>query len=1207
MDLVRNLTILQNNINSIRPVSNRSLLTKLLQKHNVDIAILSEIWLKPDENFKFTGYKFIKKTRDNGYGGVAFLIKNEIAFQEIPLPDIQPVEAIAIKTTNTINPILFISIYIPPSPINNSQIRNPLSTLLNFIDQVNLRTVLAGDFNAHHPVWNVSDKTCPRGELLLGSIENRNMVILNDGTSTMITHPNKLPSAIDLTLVSNCLAPLAEWSVLDEEICGDHKIIILKIINQAQKFIYNTSLINKKKSIQNINAIDPNSITSPEQLSNIFKSEIDKTKYKPNKKFNPKTWWNSNIQQLFDEKQNKFHNYLRNLTMQNFTEFKKARAILKTEIRKAKRKSFQDLTDTLTPDLNIKQLWSTVKLISGGFPSKNNLRLMNDRELADKFMDLNFPSITSDIQYKVNKTPSPLTITPNELINTIRSKKDSSAPGHDNISYYILKHVDVELIKVITTMCNKVLNSLKIPESWLIIKVIPILKPGKNEHSPNSYRPICLIPIFLKTINIKIKQEIVKFIHNERTLSPYSFGFRSKTSSINCVNYVVHSIEKAKSQKKCIMVTFLDLSKAFDNVDITILLKIIIEKNFPPHITDWLFFYLSKRTVQLTLNDGSTVTKISNKGLPQGCPISPVLFNIYTSTLHDITEDGTLIQFADDFSIIAIGTDPTEASNNMNSTLDIICTELNKLGLKVNPEKSATIIFMNKPPDNINIVINNIPVEIKFIHKHLGIWIDHKLNFKAHITHTVNKAKKKINVLKMMSRKKGGCHPKVLQRISNSIVRSQLDYGLTIYSKACKTDLTRIEKVQNLAIRTSNRYLQSTPNHILYAEIGELPIQYRAQYLAYKEILKTLNFEISPITNHIKSLINSDEIPKQHSYLEKIASINNYHILQCKIQNYPVITRDHSLVEIIPHIKNINRKNTPLALQKSIVQKLIREEYNTYFKLYTDGSKTEAGVGYGIYDQENRISLSYKLNSEFSIMNAELVGIIEALEYAISVNQFRIAILTDSQSSCMALINNTIENYLVQQFNTIVSCNNLQKIIIQWIPGHIDIVGNDRADEAAKLGIIKSNAEYYPLTTGDSLVSFKKELVREWNEEYVTKSQEKGKEHFQIMNTVEMKPWHYKMEMTTTQTITIGRIRTLHTATKDRLYRWNLIQSENCDDCDVQENLTHILYDCPKYNLARQKYPVLDRKTDLIRVLKNKKTNEYIQIAEFVKEIGTNV
>lgn len=1186
MALVRNLNVMQNNINSLRPVANRSLLTHLLQLHKIDIAFLSEIWLKPSEDFKFSGYRFYKKTRDQGYGGVALLIKNEIHVQNIKLPNLHPIEAIAVKTTNTVIPLLFISIYIPPSPINNSQIKKPLTDLFNFIDINNYRTILAGDFNAHHSVWNITNKTCPRGELVLDLIENSDLVIINDGTPTMIKHPNKTPSAIDLTVVSSTLAPKIEWSVLDSEICGDHKIILFKLINQAQNFKYNSTSINKKKSIEQINKIDPNSLTTPEQLSNSFISKIEENRYKPNKKFTPKKWWNSNIQKLFDDKTKKFLNYLNNLTLDNLILFKKARAILKTEIKKAKRKSFHDLTDTLTPNLNIKQLWSTVKIISGGIKQKNSIQLLNNKELATDFMNINFPNITNEIKYQVSNNPNLSKLTIDEVLMTLKSKKDSSAPGPDNISYYILKNLNIDLIKSITDMCNTVLNNKNIPQSWLTIKVIAILKPGKDEINPNSYRPICLIPTFLKTINIKIKSELVEFIQNNNIIPQHSFGFKSKTSSVNCVNYLISKIEQAKNKKKCIMVTFLDLTKAFDNVNITKLLTILKEKKFPSHLIDWLYFYLRKRTVVLTLNDGTTIERTSNKGLPQGCPISPILFNIYTTKLHEITEEGTLIQFADDFAVVTEGLDTTEASNRMNSTLDTVCKELDNFEMQVNPDKSATIAFTNNDTQNLDIRINNRKIEIKMVHKYLGIWIDYKLNFKAHITETVNKTKKKINILKMLCRKKGGCHPKILQRINTSIVRSQLDYGLTIYAKACKTDLSRIEKVQNLSIRTSYRYLQSTPNHVLYAEAGELPLKYRAQYLAYKESLKTLYYNTSPIVGHLMDLINSDELPKHHTFLEKTASLNNFHILQCKTQLVQIHDlADNDNITIIPIIASINRKNTPPALQKITVQKLIHEDYASHYKLFTDGSKTNEGVGYGIYDYENRTSFSYKLNQNFTIMNAELVGIIEALEYAITIGQYKVVILTDSQSGCMALLDNNRENYLVQFFYNLVHYNQFQEIIIQWIPGHVDVTGNERADKAAKLGINKFKTERYPLTIGDSLINFKKELLTEWNEEYKHISEEKGKEHFQIMNKIELKPWYNGMELNTTQTINMGRMRTFHTATKDRLYKWNLIRNENCELCGVQENLIHILYDCPRHSSIRTGYPVLSDKTAFIAVV----------------------
>lgn len=104
----------------------RELIKNFLNKELVDIAILSEIWLKPEENFNFPGYKFLKEVRPAGYGGVGFLIKNDIAIKEYKLPSINPIEAIAIETLNTIPKMLILSVYIPPLPVNNNDIKKPI-------------------------------------------------------------------------------------------------------------------------------------------------------------------------------------------------------------------------------------------------------------------------------------------------------------------------------------------------------------------------------------------------------------------------------------------------------------------------------------------------------------------------------------------------------------------------------------------------------------------------------------------------------------------------------------------------------------------------------------------------------------------------------------------------------------------------------------------------------------------------------------------------------------------------------------------------------------------------------------------------------------------------------------------------------------------------------------------------------------------------
>lgn len=133
----RKLKIIQNNVTSIRPLDTRELIKNFLNKESIDVAILSEIWIKPEENFKFPGYKFVKEVRPLGYGGVGFLINNNLTFKKFELPTLNPIEAVAIETLNTTPNILIISIYIPPMPINNNDIKNPLKKLLDIIEQYN--------------------------------------------------------------------------------------------------------------------------------------------------------------------------------------------------------------------------------------------------------------------------------------------------------------------------------------------------------------------------------------------------------------------------------------------------------------------------------------------------------------------------------------------------------------------------------------------------------------------------------------------------------------------------------------------------------------------------------------------------------------------------------------------------------------------------------------------------------------------------------------------------------------------------------------------------------------------------------------------------------------------------------------------------------------------------------------------------------------
>lgn len=451
----------------------RELIKNFLTKEIVDIAILSEIWLKPEENYNFPGYKCLKEVRPNVYGGVGFLIKNEIAIKEFELPLLNPIEAIAIETLNTIPTMLIISIYIPPMPVNNNDIKKPLKQLLNLIEQHNIPTILAGDFNAHDKLWNPFHSNCPRGELLDHLLESRDLVLLNNGTSTLIKPPDTIPSAIDLTFVSPVIACKSEWTVLNQvNFFRNHKIIKLVIENSAQENNIQSEFLNKKQVIDKINQIQPQMIHTAEDISPMIAEHINSSKYSLEKgqvKRIPKPWWTKEIEELLESKNNKLKEFYKNQTLKNLKDFKRERAILKRKIRTEKRKSWKDLINSINPDMTQKELWNTVKMIGGGRPSKNNLILLNDQQIATQFMNLYFPTISSEISYIPSTTQQHIKIDFRDIRQIIYSKKDHSTPGPDLLSFYILKRINFNLHIRFTELLNGVLNFGNIPDDWRAI------------------------------------------------------------------------------------------------------------------------------------------------------------------------------------------------------------------------------------------------------------------------------------------------------------------------------------------------------------------------------------------------------------------------------------------------------------------------------------------------------------------------------------------------------------------------------------------------------------------------------------------------------------------------------------------------------------------------------------------------------------------
>ena len=113
--------------------------------------------------------------------------------------------------------------------------------------------------------------------------------------------------------------------------------------------------------------------------------------------------------------------------------------------------------------------------------------------------------------------------------------------------------------------------------------------------------------------------------------------------------------------------------------------------------------------------------------------------------------------FADDTSLFTIARETNEAAEHMNHDLQLITQWANdwRMSFNPDPQKQAVELLFSKKRNEIDhpvILFNNIPVKKVNEHKHLGIILDSKLSFSAHIKAAISKARKGIGLLKYLSK-----------------------------------------------------------------------------------------------------------------------------------------------------------------------------------------------------------------------------------------------------------------------------------------------------------------------------------------------------------------------------------------------------------------------------------------------------------------------
>lgn len=286
-------------------------------------------------------------------------------------------------------------------------------------------------------------------------------------------------------------------------------------------------------------------------------------------------------------------------------------------------------------------------------------------------------------------------ITPDEVEDALKKMKNS-ANGEDRISVKALRHLDSDQIALFFyEVCNTEDGCL--PASWNRSILIPIPKPGSKGAKGDCVEPKNLRGLSVQTLIRRLYSRclvprLVRWIEQTSLVYPTQTGFCKgfRTTDNLVILRTLH--ERLLASKQTLFLAFVDLEKAFDNVNRNKLWRLLHDRGGKGALVDSLHKLYRNTTTTLRLRGRYSPLFSVDKGVLQGDPLSPILFIMY------IAEVTTVLSHPDDPKLNGLSVPdalladdimlPSTSAIGLQHKLDRMNAFFATLDMRVNPRKS---------------------------------------------------------------------------------------------------------------------------------------------------------------------------------------------------------------------------------------------------------------------------------------------------------------------------------------------------------------------------------------------------------------------------------------------------------------------------------------------------------------------------------------
>ena len=447
------------------------------------------------------------------------------------------------------------------------------------------------------------------------------------------------------------------------------------------------------------------------------------------------------------------------------------------------------------------------------FDPKKIAQYMNDffLNIASKLVSklpvsLNIFSTSSTLlkNFYINKN-----VVPNSFIlqpvseqfvyNELNKLNINKCPGYDGIQAKFLKDGTSEIKGVITFLINLSISTNIFPDELKYAKVKPLFKKNEKTEVEN-YRPISILSIISKILERAAHTQLESYLTQKNLLYSYQSGFRRGYSTDTCLTNLLDFIRVSISEGDYVGMVMLDLQKAFDTVNHTILCEKL--ELMGVGCVDWFASYLSNRNQIVTINDNCSSPGLVSCGVPQGSILGPLLFLCYINDMC-LSVDCKLLLYADDSTLLVRGKFAEEIADILSKNLKSCSNWLvdNKLSLHLG--KTEAILFGSKRrlKNSLNFQVKCNGIDIKNVTsvKYLGLILDESISGDS-IVHSI--LKKASSRLKFLYRFSNTLNMKSRKTLCFALIQCHFDYSSSSwYSGINKGLKLRLQIMQNKMIR----------------------------------------------------------------------------------------------------------------------------------------------------------------------------------------------------------------------------------------------------------------------------------------------------------------------------------------------------------------------------------------------------------------------